>query len=112
MTTQPKSNYYLVYGEVVYVEKSDPNEVKAINLNCALMTDQPYVSTNKLAEAQATLQQALHMRIQNPKDIEIKDVLIKSLNPLGAMTVDEFSGVDVLAEARKAVDDLAKATKQ
>lgn len=105
-----KKHYHLIYGEVIYVEKDNPSEVKALNLNAALITEKREVSAASLTEAQATLQQGLHLRI-DPETIQVKDALIKSLNWLGFMTVEEFAGSDVLAEARKAVDEAAKAAK-
>lgn len=111
MTDQQKKNYFLIYGEVIYVNIDKPDNVKAANLNGVLISDTEYVSSTNLGEAQATLQQALHMRV-DANTIDVKDVLIKSLSPLGSMTINEFAGSDVLAEARKAVEAANAATKQ
>lgn len=110
MSEQEKKHYFLIYGEVIYVEKAKPDHIKAVNLNAALIVDNAYVSTSDLTDAQKTLQQGLHLRV-DPESIEVKDVLIKSLSPLGQMTVNEFAGADVLAQAREAVDAAAKAAQ-
>lgn len=105
---QEKKHYHLIYGEVIYVRKDAPERIQALDLNACLITDKREVSSTNLAEAQATLQQGLELRIDRDL-IEVKDAIIKSLTWLGEMTVNEFAGSDILAEARKAADAAAKA---
>lgn len=107
MSTEEKKHYHLIYGEVIYVDKTNPEKILAINLNAALVTDKREVSSVSLAEAQQTLQQGLFMRV-DPESVDVKDALIKSLNYLGEMTINEFAGSDVLEEAQKAVQAAAK----
>lgn len=104
--TQEKKHYHLIYGEVIYVRKDAPERIQALDLNACLITDKREVSSTNLAEAQATLQQGLHLRIE-PELIEVKDAIIKSLTWLGEQTVEEFAGSDILTEARQAVAEAA-----
>lgn len=107
---QPLQHFFLLYGEVIYADLQDGEKIKAVNLNGVLVSDHPYLTSSKLAEAQATLQQALHARV-DAKTINVKDALIKSINPMGQMTLDTFAGADVLAEAQKAANEAALATQ-
>lgn len=105
---QEKKHYHLIWGEVIYVRKDAPERIQALDLNACLITDKREVSSANLAEAQATLQQGLELRI-DPELIDVKDAIIKSLTWLGEMTVNEFAGGDILAEARKAAQAAGKA---
>lgn len=105
---QEKKHYHLIYGEVIYVRKDAPDRIQALDLNACLITDKREVSSTNLAEAQATLQQGLELRIDREL-IEVKDAIIKSLTWLGEQTVNEFAGSDILAEAQKAAAAASKA---
>lgn len=106
--TQEKKHYHLIWGEVIYVRKDAPERIQALDLNACLITDKREVSSTNLAEAQATLQQGLELRIDREL-IEVKDAIIKSLTWLGEQTVNEFAGFDILAEAKKAAQAATKA---
>lgn len=108
--TQEKKHYHLIWGEVIYVRKDAPDRIQALDLNACLITDKREVNSTNLAEAQATLQQGLELRIERDL-IDVKDAIIKSLTWLGEMTVEEFAGADVLAEAKKAVNTAAQAAQ-
>lgn len=89
-----KRHHWLVAGKVfVLVPAGDSTDDKAMipmELNAMLMTDEQRISAPDMGRSQVALQMRAHQKIGGDPNATIQDVVILSINYLGAMTEEEF----------------------
>lgn len=79
-------HYHLVSAEVLF-QTADDQPVQGFKLNTTIVTDDGKVTAKLIGRAQVTLQKLTFMKFGN---VNISDVFIISISPLGEMTEDAF----------------------
>ena len=84
-------NYYLVCGELVF-RQANSETVNSMRVNCVLMKggNETFLAVRHLALAQQTLQANFHRRMDDTT-LEVLDVVIMNIMPLGYFTEEEFN---------------------
>lgn len=89
---ETKLNWYLVSGEVIYVEKDEENvPQQSIRVNGIIKANEDNIPVSGLAKAQEVLQINFMKLTQNA--YPIKGVIIYAISHLGKMTEEEFNNV-------------------
>jgi hypothetical protein len=96
-TTQ--QHYFLVTGELVFRRTEDevPN---AIRMNAVVTSKDGRLGVAQIGKAQQALQLQFHKRMEDPT-IQILDVVIMSLVPLGVFIPEEFHAAPAGTELRE-----------
>lgn len=86
-----KKYYYLVSGEVFFINPENEAEgMGSSKLNTTITTEEPFVTASNLAKATTGLQMMLHQRA-GASHLNIVDVFISNVSPLGQMTEKVFT---------------------
>jgi len=89
--TEPVYQYYhLVCGELVF-RKTNSEVVNSMRINCVLINNnEDGLTVRHLALAQQTLQANFHRRMDDTT-LEVLDVVIMNIMPLGYFTEESFN---------------------
>jgi hypothetical protein len=89
-----KRHHWLVAGKVFVLvpagENTDEKAMIPMELNAMLMTDEKVVTARDMGRSQVALQMRAHQKIGSDENATMQDVVILSINYLGAMTEEEF----------------------
>lgn len=88
-TAVDKTFYVLVAGELLFQQSKDDDTLYSCRKNTLIRSTHEHITAHQLGRAQQAMQLALFEQLKNP-NLQIKDVVIMSLCPLGWMTEDEF----------------------
>lgn len=97
-----KFHYYLVAGEVAFVDK-ETREPGGMRLNAVLQTKEPNLGAEQIGKAQQMLQLRFHEKMGEASlTVEVFDVFILSFSSLGHMTQARFQKMpaDMVAQTR------------
>lgn len=99
---EEKHFYHIVSGQVVFLatQEDDTKEIRNAMLNVLAPLENSQISLAQLGAMQQQLQRALFQKLGSNEGIEILDVVIISISPLGHMTKKEFG-----IESDKAAND-------
>lgn len=112
-----KRHYTLVTGEIVFLspDPNKPGEFEgpyAVRINTIITDDLPLITEKLIGEAQ----QSLQIQFFNGRDpnLQVQDVVILNLSPLGRMSKEEFHKVPQGMVRREVTTDplLAGETQQ
>jgi hypothetical protein len=93
-----RQTYYMVTGEVVFRAKDDEN-LRMLRINAVVMSKDGRFAVAQIARAQQALQLQFLNRMQDA-DLEVLDVVILALMPLGEFTAEEFNAAPEGMELR------------
>lgn len=97
-----KQHYHLVSGMVMFTDPrgENPEQIGNLSLNTVIYSPEPYVGMGLINKAQQLLQINFHQKLADP-ELQVFDVFIVGISPLGHMTDAEFTaGLDAVeAEA-------------
>ena len=103
-----RQHYYMAVGEIVF-GSTDP-ELKdappaSVRVNCIVMSVDGRLGVTHLARAQQTLQMQFHQKfgVEAAKAVNVLDVVILGLIPLGLHTHEEFNR---LPEGVKGIEEV------
>ena len=90
-----KAQYHsLVAAKVLFVvtgvvdEKGDPI-AQTVELNTIVRSDKPTITAKNIAQAQQAVQLNLHNMVEG--EVNVANVIILGISPLGLMTTEEFN---------------------
>ena len=92
MKTVPTSktqSYFLVAAEIMFQVK-DQEGINMLRLNTVVMSQDPRFAVVQIARAQQSAQMQFHQKMENPL-LEVLDVIILGIMPLGLFTHEEFN---------------------
>lgn len=110
VTGQAKQHYCIAAGLVTFSTDKDPGMVSTVPLNSVTVTKSNNINTSDLASIQRQLQMQLHARAGEGVLVEVVDVVITNISPLGFMTSDEFMQTGAYAPAPPA--DMPKTSEE
>lgn len=88
---QPEQHYHLVAGNVVFQTPEGPEQTMgSLTLNTVLRGPTPNVPARQIGRAQQALQMLFFDKTGDPT-LQVVDVVIISVSPLGFMTEAEFN---------------------
>lgn len=90
--TNPKADrqiYFLITGEIVFQMKGVETP-SAIRINAISMSSDGRIALNQIGRIQKQIQMNFHQKMQDPT-IEILDVVLLNITPLGHFTAEEFN---------------------
>lgn len=97
--SEPAQHHFLVTGQIVFSpvpsnnEASDEGEMlHTVNVNCVVMSPDGRLAVAQIARAQQALQMQFFRRIE-PGTVQVRDVVILALMPLGIFTSEEFNAM-------------------
>lgn len=96
---QKKQHYFMSAGMVTFSTDRDPEMVSTVSLNAVICTASANINTRELASIQRQMQMQLHARAGESTVVEVVDVIITNISPLGFMTPDEFMQTGAYAPA-------------
>ena len=94
---QQKMHYHMCSGTVIFTNVKTPEVVDSSTLNAVIVTETQKINTQGLANLQRQLQMQLHNRAGDDVALNVLDVVILNISPLGHMTSDEFLQVGEFA---------------
>jgi hypothetical protein len=83
-----RKHYWLVSGNVI-VKIDDEGNSQALPANGMIITDEFHIGLYQLGKAQQALQMSLFQKLGTT--MEVADVILVNISPLGCMTVDEWN---------------------
>jgi len=91
MAEPMRQAFYLVAGKVVFAHKADPDQrPNVVDVNSVVISGDGRFAVPQLAQAQGALQQGFFVRCDG-EAVNVLDVTIQNLIPLGWFTKDEFN---------------------
>lgn len=112
MTESPKThNYYMVVAQIMYVapNEQDVPTMGSLPVNCVIWTDEPGIKVVGLQRAQQLALAAFQQKMPNPDAVNIADIVIVNLIPLGCFTEEDFNRPpEGFVVQEKTSDDLAE----
>lgn len=109
--TPAKQMYYLVAGEIVFAKAAGESS-NSVLMNTLVITPDSRFAVAQIAKAQQAMQFQFIQRMNNP-NLQILDVIILSLMPLGEFTDAEFNAAPAGMKIEEVnTEDLFKATQE
>lgn len=84
-------HYYVIVGQVMFYEATKEDEVGTATLNAVISAETPYLTVTDLGRAQQAVQLQLHNRSPGVQ-LEVVDVILTNICPIGHMTPLQFLG--------------------
>ncbi len=99
-TDTPKTeHYHLITGEILCRAK-DGDNVQGVRLNAIITSDDGKLPVALIGRAQQALQMQFFKRMNDP-EIQVVDVVILGVSPLGEFTHEAFHAVPAGVEVRE-----------
>lgn len=109
MNDQPSKHHFLITGEIVF-QAPGSEQVNAMRCNAILVSDQTTINVTALGKSQQVLQLNFFKKMGDPK-LQVLDVIITNICPLGQMTEAEFhqapEGMQLQEQASKEPESAA-----
>lgn len=86
---QKKQFFFLFCAEIVFQIKDAPG-LSSYRMNTVVTSNQNTLHAAQIGKAQQILQMEFIKRMNDPT-LEIRDVIILTINPLGLQTTEEFT---------------------